>query len=50
MQRANATKPKRNSSRVVDFQKRNLNSELTVTVPESFVIEGGITRVDEGGN
>ena len=47
MQRANATKPKRNSSRVVDFQKRNLNSELTVTVPESFVIEGGITRVDD---
>ena len=50
MQRANATKPKRNSSRVVDFQKRNFNSELTVTVPESFVIEGGITRViDEAG-
>lgn len=49
MQRANATKPKRNSSRAVDFQKRNLNSELTVTVPESFVIEGGVKKVDEGG-
>ena len=33
MYRANSTKPVRNTSKIVDLQKRNLNSELTVTIP-----------------
>lgn len=33
--RANETKPQRNRSKIVDLQKRNLNSELTVTIPEN---------------
>ena len=33
MLRANSTKPVRNTSKIVDLQKRNLNSELTVTIP-----------------
>ena len=33
--RANATKPQRNVSTIVDLQKRNFRSELTVTIPDN---------------
>ena len=33
--RANATKPQRNLSSIVDLQKRNFRSELTVTIPDN---------------
>ena len=33
--RANATKPQRNLSAIVDLQKRNFRSELTVTIPDN---------------
>lgn len=38
--RANATKPRTNSSNIVDLQRRHLNSELTVTIPENENVKG----------
>lgn len=40
--RANATKPKRNTSQIVDLQRKNLNSELTVTIPENEQWQGAL--------
>lgn len=52
MLRANSTKPVRNTSKIVDLQKRNLNSELTVTIPTNdnwtpYVGEGFRQAVNE---
>ena len=36
MLRANSTKPYRNESKIVDLNKKNLNTEVTVTIPQNI--------------
>ena len=41
--RANETKPRINNSKIVDLNKRNFESQLTVTIPHNDVIRGNVS-------
>lgn len=43
---ANATKPRRNESRIVDFSQKNLKTELTVTIPQHDLWSSGLKSSD----
>lgn len=46
--RANATKPKKNESQIVDLQRKNMNSELTVTIPINIKDTFSLVATGEG--
>lgn len=46
---ANATKPRKNESRIVDLNMKNLRSELTVTIPQNDIWTGGLRLIGTDG-